>query len=98
MGGEIVLDDREACPDILRLCRCDWQSAPEKLHRLTNRIQGKCMHWKQDTGIETLEFYASVCTTNFVELTRHVDDLSYCATSDYILVNDNLFIYEQNRV
>jgi hypothetical protein len=98
MGGEVAIDDREAVRQIFYgYVETAGKAAPEKLHRLTNRIQGKGMYWKQDTGIETLEFYASVCTTNFVELTRHVDDLSYCATSDYILVNDNMFIYDRTE-
>ncbi|MGD9160166.1 MAG: MoaF N-terminal domain-containing protein [Desulfobacteraceae bacterium] len=96
-GGEgFVLDDREVQRQIY-YGYLDGKDHPEKLHHLTNRIEGKGMYWKQDTGIETLEFYASVMTTNFVELTRHVDDLSYCATSDYILVNDNMFIYDRTE-
>jgi hypothetical protein len=55
------------------------------------------MHWKQDTGIETLEIYASVANTNFVELTRHADDLGYVSPSDYVLVNDNMFIYDRTE-
>jgi hypothetical protein len=39
-------------------------------------------------SIETLEFYASVAYTNFVEMTRHVDDLSWVAPSDYVLIDD----------
>ena len=31
------------------------RAAPTERHRLTNRLQGKGYHWKQDTGIETLE-------------------------------------------
>jgi hypothetical protein len=73
------------------------KKAPETRHHLTNRIEGKGLYWKQDTGIETLEFYASIVSTNFVELTRHADDLSYCAPSDYVLVNDNMFIYDRTE-
>ncbi|MDX1563187.1 MAG: MoaF N-terminal domain-containing protein, partial [Gammaproteobacteria bacterium] len=54
--------------------------------------------WKQDTGIETLEFYASVANTNFVELTRHVDDLSWVSPSDYVLVDDRTFAYNRTEV
>ncbi len=75
----------------------DGENHPEKLHHLTNRIEGKGMYWKQDTGIETLEFYASIISTNFVELTRHVDDLSYCSPTDYVLVNNNMFIYDRTE-
>jgi hypothetical protein len=53
------------------------------------------MYWKQDTGIETLEFYHSVVSSNFVELTRQSDNIGYCSPSDYILVDDNIFIYNR---
>lgn len=97
-GGEVPIDNREVVRQIYYgYIEKGGKNSPEKLHHLTNRIEGKGMYWKQDTGIETLEFYASVCTTNFVELTRCVDDLSYCATSDYILVNDNMFIYDRTE-
>jgi hypothetical protein len=97
-GSEVIIDNREVVRQIYYgYVDIEGKNPPEKLHSLTNRIEGKGMYWKQDTGIETLEFYASVMTTNFVELTRCVDDLSYCATSDYILVNDNMFIYSRTE-
>jgi hypothetical protein len=73
------------------------QVPPEKRHHTTNRIEGKGMYWKQDTGVETLEFYPSVVSSNFVELTRHRDNLGYCSPSDYILVDDNVFIYDRTE-
>jgi hypothetical protein len=73
------------------------QEAPEERHHKTNRLEGTGIYWKQDTGIETLELFPSVASTNFVELTRHADDLSFCAPSDYIMVNDNIFIYERTE-
>jgi hypothetical protein len=97
-GGEIAIDNREVQRQIyFGYVEVEGQEPPEKLHTLTNRIEGKGMYWKQDTGIETLEFYASIISTNFVELTRHADDLSYCGPSDYILVNDNMFIYDRTE-
>jgi hypothetical protein len=45
-------------------------TAPTARHGMTNRIEGKGFFWKQDTGVETLEFYPSVLYSNFVELTR----------------------------
>jgi hypothetical protein len=97
-GGEIAIDDREVQRQIyFGYVEVEGQGQPEKLHTLTNRIEGKGMYWKQDTGIETLEFYASIISANFVELTRHADDLSYCSPSDYILVNDNMFIYDRTE-
>ena len=93
-----VLDDREAQRQIYFGCvEVAGKKAPKARHHTTNRIEGKGMYWKQDTGIETLEFYASVVSSNFVELTRQVDDLSYCSPSDYILLDDNLFIYDRTE-
>lgn len=95
---EIVVDDREVQRQIyFGYLEVPGQKPPEKRHHLTNRIEGKGMYWKQDTGIETLEFYASVASSNFVELTRHADDLSYCSPSDYVLINDNMFIYDRTE-
>jgi hypothetical protein len=95
---EVGLDAREVQRQIyFGYIDVAGKSAPDKRHHLTNRIEGKGLYWKQDTGIETLEYYASVVSTNFVELTRHVDDLSYCAPSDYVLINDNMFIYDRTE-
>jgi hypothetical protein len=76
---------------------CRGQAPPEKRHHTTNRIEGKGMYWKQDTGIETLEFYPSVVSSTFVELTRHMDNLGYSSPSDYILVDENIFIYDRTE-
>jgi len=99
MGGrEIVIDDREVQRQIYYgYVAKDGQPPPEERHHLTNRIEGKGMYWKQDTGIETIELYASVVSTNFVELTRHMDELGYCSPSDYVLVDNNMFIYNRTE-
>jgi hypothetical protein len=97
-GKEIAVDNREVQRQIyFGYVEVAGQKPPEKRHHLTNRIEGKGMYWKQDTGIETLEFYASVVSSNFVELTRHTDDLGYCAPSDYVLINDNMFLYDRTE-
>ena len=91
-----VLDDREVQRQIyFGYVEVPGREPPKARHHTTNRIEGKGMYWKQDTGIETLEFYTSVVSSNFVERTRQADDLSYCSPSDYILVDDNLFIYDR---
>jgi hypothetical protein len=95
--NEFTLDDREVQRQIYFGYVDREQKAPEKLHHYTNRMTGKGIHWTQDTGIETLELYASVANTNFVELTRHIDDLSYVATSDYVLVDDRTIIYNRTE-
>jgi hypothetical protein len=95
---EVALDAREVQRQIyFGYVDVAGSKPPENRHHLTNRIEGKGLHWKQDNGIETLEFYASIVSSNFVELTRHVDDLSYCSPSDYILVNDRMFIYDRTE-
>jgi Molybdenum cofactor biosynthesis protein F. len=71
--------------------------APKKRHHLTNRVEGKGFFWKQDTGIETLELYPSIVSSSFVELTRHADDLLYCSTSDFVMVDDNTFVYDRTE-
>jgi hypothetical protein len=97
-GQGIVLDDREVQRHIYYgYVEVEGKEAPEDRHHPTNRLEGAGMYWKQDTGIETLEFYPSTISTNFVELTRHADDLSYCSPTDYIMVNDNMFIYDRTE-
>jgi hypothetical protein len=95
---EIIVDDREVQRQIyFGYVEAAGQNPPEERHHLTNRIEGKGVHWKQDTGIETLEFYASVVSATFVELTRHTDKLSYCSPSDYVLINDSTFLYDRTE-
>jgi hypothetical protein len=93
-----VLEDREVQRQIyFGYVEVAGREPPKARHYTTNRIEGKGMYWKQDTGIETLEFYTSVVSSNFVERTRQADDLSYCSPSDYILIDDNLFIYDRTE-
>jgi hypothetical protein len=94
---EFTLDNREVQRQIYFGYVDNGQAAPENLHHYTNRMEGKGLYWKQDTGIETLEFYASVANTNFVELTRHVDNLSWVSPSDYVLVDDRTFVYNRTE-
>lgn len=97
-GKEITLDDREVQRQIyFGYVALAGREPPGEFHHYTNRIEGKGMYWKQDTGIETLEFYCSVANTNFVELTRHIDNLSYVSPSDYVLVDDRTFIYNRTE-
>lgn len=70
---------------------------PQGRHRITNRVEGKGFYWKQDTGVETLEFYPSTVYSNFVELTRFGGELSFCAPSDYVQIDDDLYIYSRTE-
>ena len=71
------------------------KAVPESRHALTNRIEGKGFYWRQDTGVETLELYPSTFYSNFVELTRSGGELGFCAPSDYVKINDELYVYSR---
>jgi hypothetical protein len=73
------------------------KEAPKARHHPTNRVEGKGFYWKQDSGIETLELYPSIISSSFVELTRHADDLGYCSPSDFVMVDDNTFVYDRTE-
>jgi len=97
-GGGQALDDREIQRQIYYgYVEVSGGEAPKERHHLTNRLEGKGFHWVQDSGIETLEFYPSIISSSFVELTRHVDDLGYCSPSDFVKINDNTFIYDRTE-
>ena len=68
---------------------------PAWRHHLTNRIEGKGIYWKQDNGVETLDFYCSIVSSIFIELTRSGGELAFCAPADYIMINDHQFIYSR---
>jgi hypothetical protein len=69
------------------------EQPPTARHAITNRIEGKGFYWKQDNGVETLEYYPTVLYSNFVELSRLGGELSFCAPTDYIKIDDDLYIY-----
>ena len=73
----------------------DGSPAPAARHLYTNRLEGKGIYWKQDNDIEVLEFYASIAYSNFIELTRFGGEMTVCAPTDYIMVNDHHFIYSR---
>ena len=68
---------------------------PTARHTYTNRLEGKGLYWKQDTDIEILEFYVSVTFSNFIELSRFGGEMTVCAPTDYLMVNDHQFIYSR---
>ncbi len=70
---------------------------PTARHTTSNRMEGHGYHWKQDNGIETLEFFPSAAYSNFVELTRFGGELGFCAPSDFVKINDELFIYTRTE-
>ncbi|MET0293190.1 MAG: MoaF N-terminal domain-containing protein [Steroidobacteraceae bacterium] len=68
---------------------------PTARHSWTNRLEGKGIYWKQDDGNEILEFYPTIQSSNFIELTRFGDEMTVCSPTDYIMVNDHHFIYSR---
>ena len=73
------------------------QAPPAARHVNTNRMEGHGYWWKQDNGIETLEFYPSAAYSNFVELTRQGGELSFCGPSDYVEIDEGMFIYDRTE-
>ena len=71
------------------------KEAPTARHSLTNRVEGKGFHWTQDTGVETLELYPSTFYSNFVELSRLGGELGFCAPTDYVKIDDELYVYSR---
>ena len=88
-------DNREVQREIYYGYIDSGAGVPEERHHTTNRISGKGFHWTSDLGIETLEFFPSVTYSSFLELTLNDDELIYCAPSDYIQINENIYLYSR---
>jgi hypothetical protein len=69
--------------------------APTLRHGLTNRIEGTGTHWKNDDDTEMLYFFPSVVWSSFVELSNPRGGITITAPSDYIKINDRLYIYSR---
>ena len=69
------------------------QGAPEKLHTTTNRIEGRGLHWRFDDGGECLTFFPSVVCSTAVWFGEPYEDLTITYPSDYIRIDDELFIF-----
>ena len=71
----------------------DGQRTPSKLHTTTNRLEGRGMHWKYDNGDECLTYFPSVICSTTVSLNAPLDDVTVTYPSDFIRMNDEMFIY-----
>lgn len=69
--------------------------APDERHSLTNRIEGLGTYWKDDNGTEMLYFFPSVIWSSFVELSHPRGGITITAPSDYLKINDKLYIYSR---
>jgi hypothetical protein len=96
--GNTVLDDREVQRQIYYgYVEGAGKDDPKLRHHTTNRLEGTGLYWKQDNDIEILDLFPSIISSNFIELTRLADDLSYCAPSDFLMINDNMFIFDRTE-
>jgi hypothetical protein len=71
--------------------------APKARHELTNRLEGRGYHWRQDNGMETLEYYPSAGYSHFVELSRTGGELGFCAPSDYVKLDNDYILYTRTE-
>jgi len=71
--------------------------APAARHDYTDRAEGRGYHWRQDTGMETLEYYPSAGYSHFVELSRTGGELGFCAPSDYVVLDNDFFLYTRTE-
>jgi hypothetical protein len=70
---------------------------PAARHGATNRMEGHGYHWRQDNGIETLEFFPSAAYSYFIELSRFGGELGFSAPADYIKIDNEHFIYARTE-
>jgi hypothetical protein len=70
-------------------------AAPKNRHALTNRVEGKGTYWKDDNGVEMLYFFPSVVWSSLVELSDPLGGITITAPSDYIKINDRVYIYSR---
>jgi hypothetical protein len=70
---------------------------PKKRHEPTDRLEGRGYHWRQDTGMETLEYYPSAGYSHFVELSRTGGELGFCAPSDYVMLDNDFLVYTRTE-
>lgn len=86
---------REAQPYMWHGYIDQGKGAPAKLHTPTNRLEGKGIAWQHDDGSESLEFYLSTMYSNYIDLTRGGGEMTVCAPSQYVMINDHQFIYSR---
>ena len=72
-------------------------TAPKQRHELTDRLEGRAYHWRQDSGMETLEYYPSAGYSHFVELSRTGGELGFSAPSDYVKLDNDFFVYTRTE-
>ncbi len=64
----------------------------------TNRIEGRGLHWKFDTGYEILTFNPSITCTTFTELGTEKGNITMTNPADYIRIDDEYYLYARWEV
>ena len=57
--------------------------------------RARAIYWKQDNGIETLEFYPSVLYSQLRRAHAARRRARFCGPSDYVKIDDDLYIYSR---
>lgn len=73
------------------------EAPPAPRHAATDRLEGRGYFWRQDNGMETLEYYPSAAYSHFVELSRTGGELGFSAPSDYLKLDDGHFVYTRTE-
>ncbi|MCL2124842.1 MAG: molybdenum cofactor biosynthesis F family protein [Oscillospiraceae bacterium] len=96
-GNKPPTSTRDIPREVQRQYHFGYNSAggdkPEKLHTTTNRLEGRGLHWKCDCGSEWLTYFPSVVCSTTVQLDEPQDTVTYTYPSDFIRMNDEMFIF-----
>ena len=65
---------------------------------MTNRIEGRGLHWQYDNGYELLTFFPSVVCSTLVELSNPRSGITMTNPSDYIKIDDEYYVYARWEV
>ncbi|MDR0819847.1 MAG: hypothetical protein LBN43_09800 [Oscillospiraceae bacterium] len=103
VGGDLFGGTPTGTRQIYREVQRQWyfgyndkgQAAPEKTHTFTNRIEGRGLYWKFDSGYEKLTFFPSVICSTTVDLSdpEGAGGITMTTPSDYIKIDDEYYIY-----
>lgn len=75
----------------------DGKEAPERRHGFTSRFENKGIVWTDDLGEKLLIVSNSCYYSTMVQLNAPDGGITVAFPSDYIKINDELFIYARNE-
>ena len=71
----------------------EGQEEPEIFHTTTNRLEGRGLYWENNSGNKWLTFFPSVVCSTSVSLDDPLDTIVITYPSDYIRINEKLYIF-----